>query len=61
MSHEVIDFDKHLPHFTIVAADGVHVISLKTMTKVSRGELPLECLGDDVLRAILGDFLIMSQ
>lgn len=55
---EVVDLDAQRPHFVVHLPDGkTHVMPVELVRKVGSGELPLEALGDDVVRRILREWL----
>lgn len=55
---KVTDIDSMRPHFTVNLPNGdVHVMPVLLVQRVAKGELPLETLGDDVVRRIIGEWL----
>ncbi len=53
----VTDFAARLPHLTVQASDGVHVIPVATALDVIAGRKPASVLTEPVLQRILEEWL----
>lgn len=56
------ELDDQRPHLTVSTLDGnVHVLPLSLIQNVIKGNFRAETLGDDVLRAIVDEWLTYVQ
>lgn len=58
----VVSLSDALPHLVVRTPDGnVHVLPVALVSDVVKGDQPVSVLGDQVIRALLGDYLADRQ
>lgn len=57
----VHEISKSMPHLTVVAADGVHVLPRSAIQNVISGRMPSKMLTQPVLRRIVEEWLRLTE
>lgn len=57
---EVSDLSERLPHLTVTASDGVHVIPVSLIRDVIAGRQPAAILSESLLQRIIEEWLAVK-